>query len=635
MDNNKNFGFEPSKPFTEQNRSSANEQFTSNQNQVADTQINQENSFESVSPYTKQNSNFNSVNTPQQNLPQQNIPAKPFNEQALYSGFDTPYQTTSVPQMQSQPMVQNLNYTNNNGYIGSQVKTNVVQPFTQQTPQMPNANNMPYNQQLQQPTQPQQIQKPQYTQQPNQYAFANSNNQLNSIPPVPNGYPNQIQNQAYPQGQQAPFQQPYSNSFQPQQITYGVPQMQTPKIKQKTNVGAIIIIIVLSLLFVGSIVGMVLFDISNNNEAKDNNKNKNENSYSTTVPDDENSTNDEFKQDNTNSNYSNQVKPNYDGLTLNKKPDKNDDKKYNAEYANKQIANSTVGILCYENEVTDIKDVISQGTGIIVTKDGYVVTNSHVIGNSKDKYKLQVVTSDDQKYTAGVVGFDTRTDLALLKLDDAKDLSPATFGNSEEISLGEEVIVIGNPGGIDYSNSITKGIISAVDRQISSTSNVKFIQTDAAINPGNSGGPVVNMYGQVIGIATAKIAAQEIEGMGFAIPSKTIKTVVDDLMKYSYVQGRVKIGILGTNVTSEGILLYNYPEGILVNEVVSDGPCDGSGIQENDIITSFNDNDVKSFADIYNLLEKCSPGDKVKISYYRPSNKETYTTEIVLQKADE
>ena len=146
---------------------------------------------------------------------------------------------------------------------------------------------------------------------------------------------------------------------------------------------------------------------------------------------------------------------------------------------------------------------------------------------------------DGTTYNAGVVGFDSRTDIAVLKIDNPKNLKPATFGNSEEIELGEDIIVVGNPGGIDYQNSITKGVVSAVNRKLSSSSLVKYIQTDAAINPGNSGGPIVNMYGQVIGIATSKFVSEYYENMGFAIPSATAKDIVDSLIKNGYVNGRV------------------------------------------------------------------------------------------------
>ena len=174
-----------------------------------------------------------------------------------------------------------------------------------------------------------------------------------------------------------------------------------------------------------------------------------------------------------------------------------------------------------------------------------------MVGNSKTAYAIKVVTYDGKEYTAGVVGFDSRTDFAVLKLVDAKDLKAATFGDSDKITQGEDIIIIGNPGGIEYKNSMTKGIVSALNRDASNKNIVKYIQTDAAINPGNSGGPAVNNYGQVIGIASAKIADEKYESMGFCIPSAQVKKIVDSLIKNGYVEGRVKIGISGKAVTDE------------------------------------------------------------------------------------
>lgn len=235
-------------------------------------------------------------------------------------------------------------------------------------------------------------------------------------------------------------------------------------------------------------------------------QNNTNNSYTFTLPsgspyfnNDSSST-----QEHNESDYSNKTNSSYEGIDLKAKPSDAKDSKYNTEYASNEVTDSIVGVLCYSDEITDDSQCTSQGSGIIITSDGYVVTNAHVVGNSKTLYLIQVVTSDGKQYKAGVVGYDTRTDLALLKMDDASGLKVANFGNSKDVSLGESVIAIGNPGGVKYNNSITQGIVSAVDRQSSITTNVKFIQTDAAINPGNSGGALVNMYGQVIGVSSAK-----------------------------------------------------------------------------------------------------------------------------------
>ena len=404
--------------------------------------------------------------------------------------------------------------------------------------------------------------------------------------------------------------------------TYAQPPMPNMPRKKMTP-GIIVIIVVLSLLCVGSICGMIAYVASNSNG----NKNNTNNSYTFTLPSGNNDSS--STQEHNESDYSNKTNSSYEGIDLKAKPSDAKDSKYNTEYASNEVTDSIVGVLCYSDEITDDSQCTSQGSGIIITSDGYVVTNAHVVGNSKTLYLIQVVTSDGKQYKAGVVGYDTRTDLALLKMDDASGLKVANFGNSKDVSLGESVIAIGNPGGVKYNNSITQGIVSAVDRQSSITTNVKFIQTDAAINPGNSGGALVNMYGQVIGVSSAKIAATDYEGMGFAIPSATVKDVIDDIMKYGYVQGRVKIGVTGENVQSSG----NTPAGIAIYSIDEDGPCANTDLKENDIITGADGKKVSNFAEFYDILESHKAGDTIELEYYRSSNGSTDKVTITLQES--
>lgn len=318
---------------------------------------------------------------------------------------------------------------------------------------------------------------------------------------------------------------------------------------------------------------------------------------------------------------------NYKGLTLNKKPVKSDPKKKGSSYAFSQVENSVVGIIAYVDGQKGTAESYSEmGTGIIATSDGYIVTNAHLVDYSRTAYKYKVITNDKKEYKAGIVGFDSRSDLAVLKID-AKGLKPASFGDSSQIEVTEDVIVVGNPLSLNYQNSVTKGIVSAVDRQVSITNNVKCIQTDAAINPGNSGGPLCNMYGQVIGITNSKIALDDYEGMGFAIPSKLVKKITDDIIKYSYVKNRVKIGIIG----EVNFIDDTYKTGIEVKEISKGGPMDGSGIKVGDFITKFENKDVRNFADIYNILENYKAGDKVKVKAYRPSDGKEHEFEITLQ----
>ena len=202
---------------------------------------------------------------------------------------------------------------------------------------------------------------------------------------------------------------------------------------------------------------------------------------------------------------------------------------------------------------------------------------------------------------------------------------------ADELKLGEDIIIIGNPGGLSYQNSMTKGIVSAIDREASSKNMVKYIQTDAAINPGNSGGPAVNLYGQVIGIASAKIVDEQYEGMGFCIPSATAKDIIDSLMKNGYIEGRVRIGISGYAVGSEEIQMYNLPRGIVIQEILADGPCDGTDLQPDDVITEADGTAITSFSDIYKVLENHKEGDKIKLKYYRYSTDKEGEVEITLQ----
>lgn len=530
---------------------------------------------------------------------------------------------------------QNVNYSNEP--FGAEKQTAPVQ----NTPEVNNAQQGAYRQ------------NPEFVQQNPDYAYEQHNDYSNpqytarvNYPqngmPVQNNYGGQNVNYGgcNPQYQYNPNSQNYNPNFQnnrnlpPQYNAYAPYPPMTPRPpKKKANAGLIALIVVLCVLLVGSMAGFFVYFVSENSKKQDDNSS---NSYSFTmpnygynIPSTEPTTApvSEHKE----SDYSDKADANFKGVALESKPkDADTNKSYTAESAFNKVSDSVVGIVGYTDEITTVENSATQGSGIILTSDGYVVTNAHVIGNSKTAYLLQVITSDGKSYNAGVVGYDSRTDIAVLKMDDAKDLKAATFGNSENIELGEDIIVVGNPGGLDYQNSITKGIVSAVDRKMSSTSLVKYIQTDAAINPGNSGGPIVNLYGQVVGIATAKIVSEKYEGMGFAIPSATAKDIIDTLMKKGYVEGRVKIGITGSNVSSDVASAYGVPKGIMVDEISKDGPCYGTELKTDDIITGIDDKEIQSFSDIYEILETHKPGDKIVIKYYRMSEQSTGEVEVTL-----
>ena len=303
-----------------------------------------------------------------------------------------------------------------------------------------------------------------------------------------------------------------------------------------------------------------------------------------------------------------------------------DGEKYTAKYAYDKAEDSVVGVIGY---TTQSKEKIgSQGTGIIISENGYIVTNSHVIGDSKTKYKV-TVSIDGQEYDAQVTGYDSRTDIAVLKIDKT-GLTPAEFADSAEVSVGQEVVAIGNPGGIDFSNSLTQGIVSALDRNVSH-GNVSYIQTDAAINPGNSGGPLLNMSGQVIGITTVKIVNTSYEGMGFAIPSQQAVSVIDSIIKQGYVEGRVRIGLTGNEINSTYSSYYGIPVGVYVVSVDETGPLADSDVEPGDVITKIDDVDITSFSVLYKELDKHKPGDVVTLTYQSVDDAETEYTEHTVE----
>lgn len=330
------------------------------------------------------------------------------------------------------------------------------------------------------------------------------------------------------------------------------------------------------------------------------------------------------------------IDPDGPNITLYPQPDDLASEQYNAQYAFKKVSPSVVGVVMYKD--ADLQNgtsnqTSSQGTGIIISSDGYIVTNSHVIGDSK-QYTVTVVLSEEEEYPAQVVGYDTRTDLAVLKIDVSKDLEAAQFASSDDVEVGQDVVAIGNPGGISFSNSLTKGIISAVNRTVSG-SNIGYIQTDAAINPGNSGGPLVNLSGQVLGINTIKIVNTEYEGMGFAIPSKTVREIVNDIITQGYVSGRVRIGVTGTEITSPLAQYNNVPTGILIDTFADDSPLPEQGVERNDIITAIDGVEITSFSRFYTELAKYKPGDEVTLSIYRMPQRQgqeaqTFDVEIKL-----
>ncbi|PWM36140.1 MAG: PDZ domain-containing protein [Clostridiales bacterium] len=282
--------------------------------------------------------------------------------------------------------------------------------------------------------------------------------------------------------------------------------------------------------------------------------------------------------------------------------------------------------------------VVGEGSGIVMDKDGYIVTNAHVV---EDYTGLQVTLPNDESYNAVAIGTDTATDLAVIKIeaDPMPELTVAEFGDSDKLAVGERVIAIGNAGGSEFSGSVTSGIVSALNRQIdTSTTRLRVIQTDAAINPGNSGGALVNKYGQVVGINSAKFIKEGYEGLGFAIPINSAKPIVDDLLKNGRVTGRPRLGIKGGDITSVIAQFMGLPGNITGVQVVSvDTACDiaKQGVVPGDVLISMAGEPIESMNDLKNRLFEYKPGDKVEFEVYRPATSrggkgKTFTITVTL-----
>lgn len=275
------------------------------------------------------------------------------------------------------------------------------------------------------------------------------------------------------------------------------------------------------------------------------------------------------------------------------------------------------------------------GSGVIMSADGYIITNNHVVVDENtgvQQDKITVYMSDGTSFPAEVVGLDEQTDLAVLKIDPAgTTLTPAEFGDSNSLLVGEEVYAIGSPGGLELANTITGGHISALNRDITIDDRVmSLIQTDAAINPGNSGGALINKYGQVIGITSAKLGISYYEGLGFAIPMDTVKPIVDELIQNGYIAGRPQIGISGQNVSEQQSAAYGIPQGVRVINVDSRSNAAAAGVQANDIITGINGTEVTDMDGVNAVKDKLSAGDKITLTLYRMSTGKTFTVSFAL-----
>ena len=260
----------------------------------------------------------------------------------------------------------------------------------------------------------------------------------------------------------------------------------------------------------------------------------------------------------------------------------------------------------------------STGTGVILSQDGYIVTNAHVVAGGQ---AISVQLTDDREFPAQIIGSDEITDLAVLYIE-TEDLIPAQFGDSEALRVGDTVVAIGDPLGVEFRGTYTDGIVSAINRNVSIDGrNMTLIQTNAALNSGNSGGPLINCYGQVIGINTMKIGTftnrSGVEGIGFAIPSTTVKDVVEQLIRQGYVSGRPDIGLEGDALSTFYQYYYRLPAGLYITEVDYGSDAQRKGIEQGDIILSIDDNRITSMDELKTYLYNCDVGQNVEVVVYR------------------
>ena len=296
------------------------------------------------------------------------------------------------------------------------------------------------------------------------------------------------------------------------------------------------------------------------------------------------------------------------------------------------------------NSDSDNQQIASEGSGVIYKKndkDAYLVTNTHVINGAS---KVDIRLADGTKVPGEIVGSDTFSDIAVVKISSEKVTTVAEFGDSSQLSVGETAIAIGSPLGSEYANTVTQGIISSLNRNVSLKSedgqaiSTKAIQTDTAINPGNSGGPLVNIQGQVIGITSSKIASNggtSVEGLGFAIPSNDAQNIIKQLESDGKVT-RPALGIQMVNLSNVGasdLRKLNIPSGltsgVVVRSVQSNMPANGH-LQKYDVITKVDDKEIASSTDLQHALYNHAIGDTIKVTYYRNGKEET--TSIKLDK---
>ena len=297
----------------------------------------------------------------------------------------------------------------------------------------------------------------------------------------------------------------------------------------------------------------------------------------------------------------------------------------------KFVSPSVVGVVNYQYSTSF--GPVGSGSGIIISDDGYILTNAHVVRAAE---AVKVVLYNSDEYEAKVIGADDQTDVAVLKIE-ATNLTPATLGDSDMVEVGDTAYALGNPGGLTLQSSFTNGIISGLNRVITTEDSIysmTVIQTNAAISHGSSGGALINEFGQVIGITSAGLAASDYENVGFAIPTSTAIPIAEDIIANGYVSGRAKLGITGRAIDSITSRYYGVPVGIQITVIDRDGSFYGTAVEVGDIITRFDGKEITDMTDLQTALAEHKPGDVVEVELYRygakVSNSKSFTVSVTL-----
>lgn len=291
-----------------------------------------------------------------------------------------------------------------------------------------------------------------------------------------------------------------------------------------------------------------------------------------------------------------------------------------------KVSPATVSVIAeiYFGDFAEDSLYEASGSGFIISEDGYVITNYHVIAGASSV--SVVVPGYSEALPAEVIGTDSKMDIAVLKISSDESFASVVLGDSDLLQVGELAVAIGNPFG-EFAGTVTAGVISALNRDILIESTTfRLIQTDASINNGNSGGPLVNSYGEVIGVTNAKITSAE--GIGFAIPINDVKSVVEELINKGYVSGRPILGVVVVSIDASTADQFNWPVGLFVREVTKDGPADKAGLKPEDIITHVNDEKTETTDQLLMMRDALAVGDEMKMTVYRDGT--TITVTLIL-----